>query len=130
MSQKENPTSRDASGDSLEQLLKINDATSLAGLSDGVQAGYVFSPDEWKADAEATITALAGTGEVFTVDDIRRHGAQDPDIPQRWGSLLAAAQNRGTIRLVGLSLHRTTGGASIGIREWQGAANPSEGGGN
>ena len=125
--EKENPASRPADGDSLETLLKLNDADSLAGLSDGVQASYMFSPDEWRTEAETAAQALAATGDTFTVDDLRRAGVADPDIPQRWGSLFAAMQNARVLRLAGLSIHRTTGGASIPIRQWQGTAGASVG---
>jgi hypothetical protein len=117
---KEIPISGRTDGDSLEALIKVNDTDSLTGLSDGVQAAYVFSPEIWIAKAETVLAALAATGEPFTVDDLRRAGIEDPDIPQRWGALFAVAQNRGTIVLVGLLLHRTTGGASTGIRQWRG----------
>lgn len=125
--EKVNPISRATDGDSLETLIKINDTASLAGLSDGVQAAYVFSPEAWLAGAESALSGLASTGEPFTVDDLRRAGVEDPDIPQRWGSLFAVGQNRGAIELVGLLLHRTSAGASIGIRQWRGTGRAARG---
>lgn len=117
---KENPASRETDGDSLEKLLKINDANSLAGLSDGVQAAYVFAPDEWREEALAVAVALASTGYPFTVDDLRRRGIAEPDKPQRWGSLIAVLKNQGKVRLHSVTLHQIPKGPIQGIRVWVG----------
>lgn len=117
---KENPASRETDGDSVEKLYKINDAASLTGLSDGVQAGYVFCPEEWRENARAIAIGLAQSGEPFTVDDLRRHGVPEPATYQRWGSVIAVLKNEGLIQLHGLTLHQIPKGDIQSIRVWVG----------
>jgi hypothetical protein len=106
----------------LGELLKLQDASSLTGLSDGVQAAYVFSPEAWKETALAAVRDLASTGDVFSIDDIRRRGVPEADKPQRWGSLLAVMKNDGAIERVGLQEHRTAKGDGNLVRLWRGTA--------
>jgi hypothetical protein len=120
--QKKIPASLATGGDSIEQLLKINDASSLTGLTDGVQAAHVFSPDAWRADAVAAVHVLAASGRIFTVDHVRRAGISDPDKPQRWGALFAVMRNSGVIHCVGMREHRIKAGDSQLIRQWRGTA--------
>ena len=117
---KENPISRETDGDSLERLLKINDAVSLTGLSDGVQAAYAFSAEEWRDAARAVAIGLAQEGEPFTVDDLRRRGIPDPSKPQYWGSMIAVLKNEGLVRLHSLTLHQIRKGDTQSIRVWVG----------
>lgn len=117
---KEVPTSRLADGDSLEKLLKLDAAPSLQGLPDGVQAAYAFTPEDWRADCERVIQELAATGQVFTVDALRRRGVGEPDKHVRWGSVFAAMKNRKLIEQTGVQLHQTAGGGVSAIREWRG----------
>jgi len=117
---KENPASRETDGDSLERLFKINDAASLTGLSDGVQAAYAFSAEEWRENARAIAISLAQAGEPFTVDDLRRHGVTEPEKPQHWGSLIAVLKNEGLVELHSLMLHQIRKGDIQGIRVWIG----------
>ena len=114
------PVSGHSDGDALSSLLKIDFDPTLTVLSDGVQAAYEGSDRAWLGAAEGVASSLAATGAPFTVDDIRRYGLGEPDKPQRWGSLFAALQARGTIRLHGLTLHRTQGGESKSLRVWIG----------
>lgn len=116
------PASLATGGDSLEQLLRTTDADSLAGLSDGVQAAHVFSPDAWRVDAEAALHELAASGDVFTIDDLRRAGIPDPDKPQRWGALFAVMRNVGVIECAGAQEHRIKAGDAQLIRQWRGSA--------
>lgn len=122
---KESPASGTTDGDSLETLLKLDASSSLQGLSDGVQAAYAFSPEEWLADCERVIHELAATGQVFTVDSLRRHGIEEPDKHVRWGSLFAAMRNRGVIEQVGVHLHQAARGGISAIREWRGVVQVS-----
>lgn len=120
--QRKIPASLATGGDSIEQLLKTNDADSLSGLSDGVQAAHVFSPDEWRVHAEAAIHELAASGRIFTVDHLRRAGIPDPDKPQRLGALLAVMRNVGVIECAGAQVHRIKAGDAQLIRQWRGSA--------
>ena len=117
---KENPASRETDGDSLEKLFKINDGTILAGLSDGMQAGFVFCSEAWRDQARATALSLAQAGVPFTVDDLRRGGVDEPDRPQRWGSIFATMKNQGLISLHSLTLHQIRQGDTQSIRVWVG----------
>lgn len=106
----------------LSELLKLSDTPSVTGLSDGLQAAYVFAPDAWKAAALAVLRDLASAGDDFSIDDLRRHGIGEPDKPQRWGSLFAVMKNYGLIQLVGLQQHRTPKGDGNLVRRWRGTA--------
>lgn len=117
---KEVPACMDTGGDSVDRLYKIDSSASLTGLSDGVQAAYVFASDAWKEAALAAAHHLAEAGEEFSIDDIRRLGIEEPDKPQRWGSLLAVMKNDGVIERVGLQEHRTPKGDGNLVRLWRG----------
>lgn len=106
--------------DSLGRLLRIDDDSSLPEHSDGLQAAFAFSADEWRTDAIQVATELAKTGEPFTIDDLRRNGVPDPDKPQRWGSLIAALKAIDVIRFHSLTLHRQPSGDQVGLRVWVG----------
>lgn len=106
----------------LDELLKLRDTPILTGLSDGVQAAHVFAPDAWKEAALAAARHLAGTGLEFSIDDIRRLGIEEPDVPQRWGSLFAVMKKDGIIQRVGLQEHRTPKGDGNLVRRWRGTA--------
>lgn len=106
----------------LSELLKLGDAPSVTGLSDGLQAAYVFASDVWKDAALAAVYELAAAGRDFSIDDVRHLGVQEPDKPQRWGSLLAVAKNDGLIERVGLQEHRTPKGDGNLVRLWRGTA--------
>ena len=106
----------------LYKLLKLRNKPTLTGLSDGVHAGHVFSPDGWKEAALAAASGLANTGAEFSIDDIRRRGIEEPDKPQRWGNLLAVMKNYGLIERVGLQEHRTPKGDGNVVRRWRGTA--------
>ncbi|ASN38840.1 hypothetical protein CGQ24_07335 [Arthrobacter sp. 7749] len=116
----------DANNDTLARLLRIDDETALPGHSDGIQAAYAFSPEEWRADATRVATALARDGHPWTIDDLRGRGVQEPDRPQRWGSLVAALKAAGVIRLHSVTLHRPPSGDLSGIRVWVGTADAQE----
>lgn len=115
-------TSREPHGESVSDRLKLDSTSNLSGLSEGVQTAYVFTADAWRADAEKVLHKLAHSGDVFTVDDLRRSGVHDPDKPQRWGSLFAIMRRRGTIELAGLELHKIAAGEVQAIRQWRGSA--------
>ncbi|ALE07246.1 hypothetical protein AL755_20115 [Arthrobacter sp. ERGS1:01] len=89
---------------------------------DGVQAAHAFCPEDWRVDAEAVVLELAQSGRVFTVDDVRRAGIPDPDIPQRWGALIAVMSNAGLITVVGAQEHRIKTGTKQLVRQWCGTA--------
>lgn len=112
-------------GDSIEKLLKLDASLSLQGLPDGIQAAYVFAPEEWRATCELVIHELAATGQVFTVDSLRRHGVEEPDKSVRWGSVFAAMRKRGVIEQTGVHLHQAARGGISAIREWRGVAQVS-----
>ncbi len=117
---KEAPASSATDGDSLEALLKLDVTPSLQGLPDGIQAAYVFCPEEWRAECERVIRELATTEQVFTVDTLRRHGVAEPDKTVRWGSVFAAMSKKGIIEQVGVHLHQAAAGGISAIREWRG----------
>jgi hypothetical protein len=119
---KEVPVCMDSDGDLVERLYKIDNTNSVVGLSDGLQAAYVFAPDAWKEAASAAAHHLAEAGGEFSIDDIRRLGIEEWDKPQRWGSLLAVMKNAGAIERVGLQEHRTPKGDGNLVRRWRGAA--------
>lgn len=114
------PVRLPAHRDSLKTLLKLDSESILTGLPDGIQAAYEFAPEEWRAECERVIRELAATGQVFTVDTLRRHGVKEPDKPVRWGSVFASMRNRSVIEQVGLQLHRAAGGGTSAMREWRG----------
>ncbi|MCX2747171.1 hypothetical protein OOZ51_04995 [Arthrobacter sp. MI7-26] len=122
---KEVPASGVTDGDSIEKLLKLDAGSSLQGLPDGVQAAYAFAPEDWRADCERLIHELAATGQVFTVDSLRRHGIEEPDKAVRWGSIFAAMRKRGVIEQTGVHLHQAARGGISAIREWRGVAQVS-----
>lgn len=108
--------------DSLNNLLKLDSELILTGLPDGIQAAYTFCPEDWRADCERVIHELAATGQVFTVDTLRRRGVEEPDKPVRWGSVFAAMSKRGVIEQTGVQLHQAAKGGISAIREWRGVA--------
>ncbi len=77
----------------------------IAGLSDGVNAAYTNTPDEWLALANIALTALIESGQPFSQADLRRY-IPEPDKPQRWGSFWAAARQKRLIRSIGWVDHR------------------------
>lgn len=120
---KEVPASADQ--DSLNNLLKLDSELIVTGLPDGIQAAYVFCPEEWRAACERVIHEMAETGQVFTVDSLRRHGVEEPDKSVRWGSVFAAMRKRGVIEQTGVHLHQAARGGISAIREWRGVAQVS-----
>ncbi|GAB3621138.1 hypothetical protein GCM10027417_23990 [Glutamicibacter endophyticus] len=107
-------------GDALGQLLKLDPATSLTGYSDGLQAAYAYTPDEWREHALRLATSLASTGQPFTVSDLRRLGLPEPEKPQQWGSLIAAIKHQRIAKQVGWAPSLTARGEERGVRVWQG----------
>ena len=107
-------------GDSLDQLLKLDPASSLPGYSDGLQAAYAYAPDEWREQGLALARYLAGTGEPFTVADLQRLGLPEPEKPEQWGALVAAMRNRKIAEHIGWTEHTTAKGKKHGVRIWQG----------
>lgn len=106
----------------LNELLRLSNTPSVTGLPDGLQAAYVFAPEDWKASALAAMHQLAADAVEFSIDDVRRRGVEEPDKPQRWGSLFAVMKNEGVIELVGLQQHRTPKGDGNLVRRWRGTA--------
>lgn len=104
--------------DSLDRLLHLDDG--IPGRSDGIQAAYAYSPEEWRAQVEQVAYKLAQAGEPFTVDDLRKHGAPEADKPQRWGSLMASLASARVIDFHSLALHREPSGAVSAVRVWTG----------
>ena len=98
---------------------------SRGSLSNVLGAGFEFSPEGWRTDAELVLLHLAEGGDVFTVDNLRELGVPDPDKPQRWGALIAVMQRRGIIEFAGLHLHRITAGDVQAIRQWKGTRRAS-----
>lgn len=82
-----------------DPLFGPEDFPDLAGLSEGVRAGYAGAPAEWVETAEAALLECVADGEPFTVQDLRRRGVPDPDDPRRWGCVIAAARRRGWVQL-------------------------------
>lgn len=108
MSQKRKaPASGSARGDSLEDLLKIGDNYTVAGLSDSVNASYAYTPDEWLTLAEDGLKHLMATGVPFSQIDLKPL-VPEPDKPQRWGSFWAAARAMKLIEAIGWTEHRTS----------------------
>lgn len=107
-------------GESVDQLLKVDRATSLTGYSDGLQAAYAYTADEWREHALQLATSLASTGRPFTVSDLRRLGLPEPEKPQQWGSLIAAIKHHRIAEHVGWAPSTTSRGEERGVRVWQG----------
>ncbi len=84
------------------------------------------SDDWWRDCAERAITQCAATGQPFSADTLIDMGVPEPDVPQRWGSLLSTFHRRGLIEQVGFknSPRQTRQGGVI--RVWRGVrAEPS-----
>ena len=74
----------------------------------------------WLSCAEAALAVLVASGREFTADDIRALGVPDPDIPNRWGSLMAAAKARGDIIWVGFGVSHSPSRNGGYLMRWQG----------
>lgn len=107
--------------DPIDRLLKIDAQSSLPGHADGLQASLAYSPEDWLRQATVTAKKLAQTGQPFTVDTIRREGVPDPDIPNRWGSLIASLAQTRVIEFHGLEIHTPKRGGPVPVRVWIGA---------
>lgn len=118
---KRNPAKNTSqSGDSVDQLLKLDLNTSLTGYSDGIQAAYAYTPDEWREHGLRLATSLASTGRPFTVSDLRRLGLPAPEKPQQWGSLIAAIRHQRIAEQIAWAPSITQSGEVRGVRVWQG----------
>lgn len=77
----------------------------------------VSNADSWWHDcAQRALTWLADGGFAFSVDDLVDLGVPEPDVPGRWGAVIAVAARAGTIEFVGYTVGRR-GGI---VRLWRG----------
>lgn len=81
-------------------LFQLPEVRRDCGLSDGVLASLEATPEEWMGQAVQELAECVRGGRPFSVDDLRARGVPDPDKPQRWGSVMAYAVNRGWARVV------------------------------
>jgi len=108
------------SGDSLDQLLKLDPASSLPGYSDGLQAAYAYTPEEWREQALGIARALAKAGEPFTVRDFKDHGLPDPEVQQQWGAVIAAMHRMKIAEQIGWEGVPLKSGNVTAVRIWRG----------
>lgn len=81
--------------------------------------------DWWRECAERAVQQCIEGGRPFTVADLVDMGVPEPDVNQRWGSLLSTYHRRGAIEVVGFkpSPRQTRQGGVMRIwRAAQGAA--------
>jgi hypothetical protein len=102
------------------ELLRLENTSSLTGLSDGEQAAHAFPSDEWKAAAPTVVHELASIGGEFSIDDVRLTGIKEPDKHRRWGILLSALKNEGVIERIGSQERQTAKGDGNLVRSWRG----------
>lgn len=108
------------SEDDHAKLIKLAPSTALPGYSDGLQAAYAYTSEQWRDQALDIVCSLAADGEQFTAEDLRRLGLPAPEKPQQWGSLFAALQHHGIAEAVGWGPSTTASGQERGVRIWQG----------
>ncbi len=75
----------------------------------------------WRERAEQLIQQFAARGAVFTADDLRDQGLDEPDQPNQWGALFKVMQEEKVITMVGFTSSRRDGRHSSVIRQWTGA---------
>ncbi|WP_271395914.1 hypothetical protein [Neomicrococcus lactis] len=80
--------------------MKIDDLSSLPSYSDGLQAALAFSPEQWKEQAIREGLHLARSGDRFTVENLQRIIAIEPESPKSWGAVIAYLRSRGLIERV------------------------------
>lgn len=111
------PTSQ---GDAHGKLIKLDPSTALPGYSDGLQAAYAYTPEEWREHALRIARHLASTGKPFTVRDFKTYGLQDPETPQQWGSIVAAMRKMQIAHQFGWTGAPLKSGDVSAVRVWQG----------
>jgi hypothetical protein len=72
-----------------------------AARDEAMQRVYESASDEWKAQAHATIIAVADSLGEFTVDDLWDAGLVKPEEPRAMGPVLRKAAGEGFIRTTG-----------------------------
>ena len=81
---------------------------------------HANTDDWWLSCAEQALAVLVRTRREFSTDDLRDLGVPDPDVPNRWGSFVAAAKSRGDIIPCGVAISRSKGRNSGYLRVWRG----------
>ncbi|QFG10732.1 hypothetical protein SEA_ANIMUS_64 [Streptomyces phage Animus] len=72
-----------------------------AARDEAMQRVYDSAAEEWKAQAHATIIAVADSLGEFTVDDLWDAGLVKPDEPRAMGPVLRKAARDGYVRQTG-----------------------------
>lgn len=108
------------SEDDHAKLIKLAPSTALPGYSDGLQAAYAHTPEEWRAHALRIARYLAGTGKPFTVRDFKTYGLPDPEVQQQWGSIIAAMRQKQIAHQIGWTGAPIKSGDISAVRVWQG----------
>lgn len=72
-----------------------------AARDEAMERTYESAAEEWKAQAHATIIAVADSLAEFTVDDLWDAGLVKPDEPRAMGPVLRKAAFEGFIRQTG-----------------------------
>lgn len=114
------PATGPGNGDPIDKLLKIDAPSSLPGYSDGIQASYAYTPEQWRRNALSVARQLADAGEPFTVRDIKAQGIPEPDRPNQWGSLIAAMRHQKIAEQIGWTGAVMKSGDISAVRVWQG----------
>ncbi|PKQ22320.1 MAG: hypothetical protein CVT65_13960 [Actinobacteria bacterium HGW-Actinobacteria-5] len=74
----------------------------------------------WRDCAERAVMWCAAAGFPFSADTLTELGVPDPDVPQRWGSLLSTFHRRGLIELVGFKTSPRQSRQGGVVRVWRG----------
>lgn len=86
-----------------------------------ILAETLDNADDWWADsAWRAMAVLAETGREFTAYDLTEMGVPDPDHPNRWGALFAAAHKQEIITPIGFEQSRRRARHSGVCRIWRG----------
>ena len=92
------------------------------GTAKGFQPELILgnADDWWRDCAERAVNWYAQSGLAFSADDLVDMGVPEPDVPQRWGSLLSSFHRRGLIETVGFKTSpRQTRQGGV-VRVWRG----------
>lgn len=104
------PAQRSGPDQAIEAAAGIFQPELILGHSDGW----------WRDCAERAISWYAASGMSFSADDLVDLGVPEPDVPQRWGSLLSVFHRRGVIEQVGFKISpRQTRQGGV-VRVWRG----------
>lgn len=73
----------------------------------------------WRDCAERAVMQCVAAGHPFSNDTLTDMGVPEPDVPQRWGSLLSTFHRRGLIEVVGFKTSPRQSRQGGVVRIWQ-----------